>query len=67
MMEQLRTKRRFVRTVITMCASALDTLLVDEDSPVSTLLQHSNLTSAKQADHSAFDRAIPNTFHDDAL
>ncbi|KAH7977361.1 hypothetical protein HPB49_000945 [Dermacentor silvarum] len=63
-MEQLRTKRGFVRRAITKAISTIDALLSDEATPVRVLHQHLELVLVKQAELVEFDRAIQETLKD---
>ncbi|KAH7954235.1 hypothetical protein HPB49_016793 [Dermacentor silvarum] len=66
-MEQLSSKRGFVRRAITRAISPIDPLLSDEATPVRVLHQHLELVLAKQAELVEFDRAIQETLTDTDL
>ncbi|KAH7978651.1 hypothetical protein HPB49_006286 [Dermacentor silvarum] len=66
-MEQLRTKRGFVRRAITKAISTIDALLSDEATPVRVLHHHLELVLAKQAELVEFDRTIQDTLTDAEL
>ncbi|KAH7982548.1 hypothetical protein HPB52_005588 [Rhipicephalus sanguineus] len=66
-MELLRTKRRFLRTVIAKGLSTLDVLLADSTTPVSKLQEVPELIVAKNAQLIGLDHEVQATLHDDEL
>ncbi|KAH7943210.1 hypothetical protein HPB52_006522 [Rhipicephalus sanguineus] len=66
-MDQLRTKRGFVRTAITKALSTLDALLADSTTPTGRLQEILDLIVVKNAQLVHFDSEIQAALHDDEL
>ncbi|KAH7943788.1 hypothetical protein HPB52_011739 [Rhipicephalus sanguineus] len=66
-MDQLRTKRGFVRTAITKALSTLDALLADSTTPAGRLQEILDLIVVKYAQLVHFDSEIQAALHDDEL
>ncbi|XP_037514124.1 uncharacterized protein LOC119390576 [Rhipicephalus sanguineus] len=66
-MDQLRTKRGFVRTAITKALSTLDALLADSTTPAGRLQEILDLSVVKNAQLVHFDSEIQAALHDDEL
>ncbi|KAH7943786.1 hypothetical protein HPB52_011737 [Rhipicephalus sanguineus] len=66
-MDQLRTKRGFIRTAITKALSTLDALLADSTTPAGRLQEILDLIVVKYAQLVHFDSEIQAALHDDEL